>query len=105
MLSRIDRAKQFLPFAALSPLAIAIEEKEREYIPKLELSEDMKLEISNVLQMMTVGTKINLMYYFGGKYVKVYGEVEKIDSIRKYLIVNNKKIFFTDILKINIIYI
>ncbi len=105
MLSRIERAKRFLPFAALSPLAIAIREKEKEYIPKLELSEDMQLEISNVLQMIKVNTKVSLIYYFEGRYEKLEGNVEKINNTVKYFIVNGKKIFFVDILKINIIYV
>lgn len=41
-MSREDRAKQFMPFAALKGYEEALRAKEKIVVPKVELSEDIK---------------------------------------------------------------
>ena len=45
-----DRAKQFLPFAALKGLPEALAKKERVAVPKIVLSEDMAEELDQKIQ-------------------------------------------------------
>ena len=42
---REERAKQFMPFAALRGYEIALKEREKIVVPKMELSEDMREEL------------------------------------------------------------
>lgn len=103
MVNRIDRAKQFLPFSALSPLEQALREKEREYIEKIDLSNDMKYEISKILEKVSKGTCVNITYYYDRQYLQISGRVNSIDIFKKNLLVDNYKIKFEDILEINIL--
>ena len=57
------RAKQFLPFDALNGLQEALRKKEIEYIPKKELSEELKEEIGCILSSLDIGENIKITYY------------------------------------------
>ena len=103
MVKKVDRAKQFLPFAALPPLEKALREKEQEQIPKKELSDDMIQEISNVLQIISKNDIINIQYYFFHQYVQLVGVVKDVNYIKKYLLVNDEKVFFDNIYSIKIL--
>lgn len=54
-MSAADRAKQFLPFAALKDLPEALARKERVVVPKIVLSEDMAEELNRKMQMIVPG--------------------------------------------------
>ena len=103
MVSRVDRAKQFMPFDALSGLQLALREKEKEYIDKKELSDEMSINISNKLQMLQQNDLVSIVYYKNRQYITIQGRVEKIDNVRKYLEVNDTKIFYTNIYKLDIL--
>ena len=103
MVSKIDRAKQFLPFSALSPLEQALREKEKEYINKFDISNDMIYEISKVVESISKDTCVNIKYYYSGQYLQISGKVNSIDSFKKSLIVDNYRINFDDILEIDIL--
>ena len=47
-MSREDRAKQFMPFAALRGYEEAIKEKEKIIVDKIELSEEKKNELDEI---------------------------------------------------------
>ena len=49
-MSRVQRAKQFAPFSALKGLEEALAEKEREYEPQAELSDDAAEELDRCLE-------------------------------------------------------
>lgn len=102
MLSRIDRAKQFLPFDALNGLQDALREKEVEYVDKIELSDDKKQELSDKLRNIKVGEKVRVMFYINNQYKEANGKANDINKLEKYIIVDNIKIYFTDILSIKI---
>ena len=104
MQTNIDRAKQFLPFAALKGFEEALRKKEQqlESIPKYSLSDDRIEDITNKLNNINHNSIINIKYFNNNKYINIKGYITKIDNIYKYLIINNKKINFNDILKIDI---
>lgn len=103
MLSREERARQFMPFDALNGFYKSIKEKEVEHIERPELSEEQIDEISEKLNMMDSNTKAKIIYYLDGKYEFEIGRVIKIDSIKKHIEINDAIIKFIDILKIEII--
>ena len=71
MLSRMNRAKQFLPFDAVSGLQKALREKEIEYVNKAELSEEQIEQISSILTMIKDGENIKVVYYVDNQYKEI----------------------------------
>ena len=100
MLSRMNRAKQFLPFDAVSGLQKALREKEIEYVNKAELSEEQIEQISSILTMIKDGENIKVVYYVDNQYKEIYGKVKKVNTVKKSIIINDIEIFFTDIFTI-----
>lgn len=100
MLSREDRAKQFLPFDALKGFKEALKEKEIEYVEKVELSNEQIEEISDTLNLIQIGKSIQVVYYLEGQYFKIEGNLKKLDCIKKYLMIDDVRINFVDIFKI-----
>jgi len=91
MLSNENRAKQFLPFDALTGFSDAIREKDREEEKenRKELSEEELEEISNILQIIDREDEVLINYYNGIRYERVKGKVKYIDNMKKSIIVNS----------------
>jgi hypothetical protein len=99
--SRDFRAKQFLPFDALKGFQEALRKKEIEYIPKKELSEDVKEELGEILSSLDVGENIRVRYYNISKYDYISGKVKKIDKIKSKIIFQNTlEVKFDNIIEI-----
>ena len=60
-------------------------------------------EISNVLQIISKNDMINIQYYFFYLYVQLVGVVKDVNYIKKYLLVNDEKVFFDNIYSIKIL--
>lgn len=103
MLSREERARQFLPFDALKGFADTLREKETEYVAKIELCEEQIEEISDKLKLITFGSQIEVVYYFNRQYFKLSGVVTQIDTIMKQLKIDEIKINFVDIFKLELL--
>ncbi len=101
MVSRESRARQFLPFDALNGFEEALREKEIEYEEKIELTDEVKEEISNVLYQIEKGDNIKIRYYHRNKYVDIIGTVKKVDKIKKKVVfLNEVKVDIENIIKI-----
>ena len=100
MLSRIERAKQFLPFDAVKGLQVALREKEIERINKFELSDEQIENISDTLKMLRIGEKIEVVYYVDRQYKKMQGNVVKLNNVKKSILIDDIEIFFVDIFSI-----
>ena len=85
-MTRASRAKQFLPFDALSGFKEALKEKEIKKEAKIELSEDSLQELENKLNELEKGSIIKLKYYKNNRYIETIGTVAKIDYMRKKII-------------------
>ena len=94
---REDRAKQFMPFAALKGFQEMLKEKERIVVPRMELSEEQKEELDRKLQMLKQNDIVTVVYFHDGEYVKVKGMVSRIDVSSKTVKIVNVKIRFEDI--------
>ena len=104
MLSREERARQFLPFDALKGFNEALREKENEYEERRELSEEEINKISEKLKTIDKGNVISITYYLNTKYVTEIVIVKEIDKMKQRIITLREQIIkFIDILKIELI--
>ncbi len=96
-MSPAERAKQFIPFAALKGFPEALREKEKMIVPRAELSEEYQEELNRRLLQIKKNDIINLVYFHRGEYLKMSGIVTAIDKTSKSLKVVNTIIKFDDI--------
>ena len=106
------RSAQFAPFAALSGYSDQIDETKRTTYKEIELSEDKKEEINNIL-MNIVNDKdkeINIKYFSkdryktGGQYITITSKIKKIDYIKKTIILSNDtKININNIIELKLV--
>ena len=66
-----ERAKQFMPFAALKGFSEALLEKEKVIVPEKELSEDMYAELDRNYHRLEIGKRAEVVYYKEYEYVKM----------------------------------
>ncbi len=95
-----NRAKQFMPFAAVRGLTEALEAKEHVVVPKPVLSEDMETELDRRLHHLHCGNIATIVYYHKDECLKVTGYVARIDVDSRLLQIVNTKIPFEEILAI-----
>lgn len=89
MQSKLDRAKQFLPFDALKGF--------QEELRKVEREEQQDLDFSK----FKVGDNVSIQYYYQLDYMEIMGIIQTISYEKKILFLTNTKIFFSDIIGIN----
>ena len=99
-MAREERAKQFMPFAALKGYPEALRRKAKVVVPKLELSEDYALELDRKLRQVRKMDIVTVVYFYKGEYLKVTGVVSRVDVTARILKVVQTKIPFDDILDI-----
>lgn len=97
-----ERAKQFMPFAALRGLPDALAAREKVLVPKIELSPEMEEELDRRMHLLTKGKIATVIYFQKGEYIKITGLVARIDETSRLLQIVNTKIRFEDILQIEI---
>lgn len=92
-----NRAKQFMPFAALKGLPEAMAAKEKIVVEKIELSGDMEEEIDRKMRSLKKGTIATVIYFEKDEYLKITGMVAKIDRDSRVLQIVDRKINFENI--------
>ena len=100
-MSRLQRAKQFMPFAALRGFealltAIASPKEDR-----AELSENQIDELNTVLQSVRCGEWVRIVYYNKRKYTELIGAVDMISEQLQILSVQGTVIPFRHIKELN----
>ncbi len=111
-MSRLDRAAQFSPFAALTGYDAAVQETARLTDRRIELDEGERAAIDQRLMLLQERlpepTEVTITYFVpdkkkaGGAYVSVSGTVKKIDDYERMVILRNgTSIPIDDILHIN----
>ena len=96
-MTREERAKQFMPFAALKGHMEALRQKEKIVVEKVELSEEYQEELSRKLSCIKKGDIITLIYFCKNEYLQITGMVARIDETARSLRVVNTKVAFEDI--------
>lgn len=110
-MSRIDRAAQFAPFAALTGHDEAIKETARLTDAKIELDESTLSILNDKLQIildnLDMEPVVTIKYFkpdnkkSGGAYIDHTGVVKRIDNLEKTIIFTDKKsIPIKDVLEI-----
>lgn len=100
-MERADRAKQFMPFAALKGYEESLREMERVSVSRVVLGEDAQYELDMKLRSLVKGRRLTALYYLNGEYVKVSGALTHIDELRRLLIIGDRKIPIDDLLDID----
>lgn len=100
-----QRAKQFMPFAAVTGLDKALERKERELmrVERKEPSEERVQKLNQCLNEMKKGDEAAVTYFAQGEYLTISGTVETVNMIERVLTVGDVKIPFDDLYDIEII--
>lgn len=80
-----ERAKQFMPFAALKGFEDAI--KETEFVPeeRILLGEDAQEELDIKLRELSIGDTVTVVYYKNKQYVQLTGPLTGIDLLHNTL--------------------
>ena len=99
-MSRAERARQFMPFAALRGFEELIREQERVTSPKRELSEEEGERLSARLSALRRGDMVRVVYYKEDSYVSTEGIVSEVDFIERKLRVVKTYIPFDDVWEI-----
>jgi hypothetical protein len=100
--SRVDRAAQFMPFAALRGYYDLCRERERVVEPKHELTEEEAEALSASLSHLRRREMASVTYYEGDGYVTVRGMVSDIDEAGRVLTIVRTHIPLDDILRIEL---
>lgn len=96
-----NRAKQFVPFAAVKGYEEALRAKEKIVVEKIELSEEKKAELDFKLHQITRNDIITVVYFYKDEYIKLEGMVSRLDVDARVLKVVNTKIPFEDIYELS----
>lgn len=101
-MSAENRAKQFMPFAALRGLPEALALKEKVIVEKMELTEDMAAELDYVMKELQAGMMVTVIYFCKDEYLKKTGVVSRLDKTARVIQVVECKIRFDDLLMIRV---
>lgn len=95
-MSRMDRAAQFSPFAALSGHGEAVAETARVTERRMDLDEDAKAELDRrqayLAGLLQVRPEVTLTWFLpdekkaGGRYVTATGRLKQIDAYERVLV-------------------
>ena len=99
--SKEERARQFLPFNALTGYYQMIMERRRVLEPKKELSEDEIEALSEKLKSLRQHELVSITYYDKDAYITKTGLITDIDLTFRTLTVVKTKIAFQDIFDVS----
>ena len=100
MSDKSERAKQFMPFAALKDYDALVRKQEKVISPRRELSEYKAELLSDKLNKIRKGMVIKIVYYHTDGYIKTEGMVAAVDFTMRYVTVIKTKILFDDIYEV-----
>ena len=101
-IKKADRARQFMPFAALTGYYEVIKQREKIIEPRKELSEDEAEILSDKLNKVQKGMLITLTYYKEDCYETLTGLVSNIDPVYRTITIVKNKIAIDDVYDIRI---
>ena len=100
-MSRADRAKQFMPFSALSGYGKVIDELNALREPRITLGEDAALELDARLRALCPGSRAAIRYHNGRVYETVIGRVQELDMINRLIMIGELRISLDDIIAVD----
>lgn len=100
--AHVDRARQFMPFAALTGYFDLIRERRRTPQSFHELTEDEAEALSRKMAWVKKGTMIEICYYDRDAYVRRKGMVSRIDEVERAIWIVKERVPFDMILDIQV---
>lgn len=97
-----DRARQFMPFAALKGYYELARQQERVEQPRHRLTEEAARELDAQLGKLRKGCVARVTYYDTDAYVTTCGAIARIDETFRTLRIVKTDIAFDDILRIEL---
>ncbi len=97
-----ERAKQFLPFAAVKGLPEALAKKEKVSELKVEMTEALAMRLDEKLKCIQKGDRVTVTYYHTDAYVKLTGAVDHIDPIFRTIQIDDTMIEIDDLLDLDL---
>lgn len=92
-----DRAKQFMPFAALKGYPEALHEKEKIFSEKPVFSQEYEEELNRRLLSVRKNDIVTVVYFCDHEYVKITGIVTAVNYDLKTVRIVKTTVFFHDI--------
>lgn len=89
-----DRARQFMPFAALKGYYDLVQSRERVEEPFHVLTEEEALALSRTVAALKKGAVVRVVHYEEGAYVSTCGVLSRIDTVFRNLTVIKRRIEF-----------
>jgi hypothetical protein len=97
-----ERAKQFMPFAAVKGLSEALALKEKIVVPKPVLTDDMAEELDRAFARIETGSIVTVVYYRENEYIQITGRVARISESSRLLQIVDTRIAFDEICKVTL---
>ena len=101
-MSRLQRAKQFMPFAALKGFETLLAAVAKPKEVQIELSEDQIDELNKILQTIHCGEWVRIVYYNKQRYTELIGAVDMISAQMQIISVQGIDIPFRYIKELNL---
>ena len=102
-MTKLERAKIFMPFDALKGFREALKAKENIIVYKKEFCEDYLEDLDNKLKTASLGQIVKVEYFINNKYVALTGALTKIDYQNKEIQIIKTKICANDIISFELI--
>lgn len=102
-MSVAERAKQFMPFAALKGFEEALEAVERQKAPRIELTQERKEELDYILRGIEKNDIVEVVYYSNEEYYRRRGMVSCLDYDARIIGIVSLKVLFEDIYDLEIV--
>ena len=104
MMTRKDRAKQFMPFDAMKGLQEALRDREERHsrVARHDISEEQQMQNSEVIMQLEKRSRVAMDFYRAFHDIHDEGVITEISLAYRYLKLNNEKICFEDIYRIEV---
>ena len=96
-MTNLERARQFMPFAALRGFEEMIHRQTREVIPRRVLSEEEADRLSKKLTQVEKGKVVRVTYYAEDSYLTVEGMVSELDLTLRFIRIVKQRIELDDV--------
>ena len=96
MMTRKDRAKQFMPFDAMKGLQEALRDREERHsrVARHDISEEQQMKNSEVILQLEKRSRVAMDFYRAFHDIHDEGVITEISLAYRYLKLNNEKISF-----------
>lgn len=78
-------------------------ERNRSLIDKPVIMEDRIIKIDNILKDVNENTLVKVKYFNKGVLFYITGKIKKVNEIEKYILINNTRIYYKNLIDIEVI--